>query len=94
MDNTRFPSECGKNLGDKTFIEVFQTQPKTVEFVNRTWLADKTTGLFGDFLTYVKTRLQIPDVRAEHEKRCDDYVKSHDGDLPDYMTRYNKRPSL
>ena len=84
MDNRRFPPSCGPKLGDKTFRELFDTNPKMVEFVRRAWLPEKTTGIYSEFLTYVLNELQIPDICAAHEERAAAY-RSENTDIPSYM---------
>ena len=87
MDNTHFPPEMGGFIGDKTFLEVFEGSPKIIEFVDSLWQSDKTTGLFKLFFVYVKNQLAVPDLRAEHEKRCYAFVKTQK-ELPSYMKKY------
>lgn len=87
MDGNRFPPEVPGFIGGKTFLEIFQTAPKIVEFVDSLWEEDKTTGLFKTFFVYIKNQLSIPDLRAAHAERCCEYVK-HETQLPSYMMKY------
>ena len=89
MDDTQFPSHVGGYLASKTFIDIFEDCPKIVEFVDSMWQSDKTTGLFKSFFVYIKNRLEVPDMRAEHEKRCCEWVKmTPKVDVPSYMLKY------
>ncbi len=86
MDTTRFPEEIGE-LANKTFSEACEDCPKIIEFVDSLWEPSKTTGIFKLFLVYVKNQLDIPDMRAAHEKRCNQFVLGKKK-LPNYMRRY------
>ena len=90
MENTRFPAEIGE-LGNKTFIEAFNQCPKIVEFADSLWVSSKTTGLFKLFLTFVKNRLTVPEERAAHEIRCQEFVLGKK-EVPSYLKRF-KEPS-
>ena len=81
-----FPDDMGKELGGKTFAQVFETNPKIIEFVSATW-TDSCTGLFKRFRIYVTERLKHPDEKASHVKRCKEYVKG-DAVIPRYLNKY------
>ena len=87
MDETRFPTDVPGVIGGKSFKEIFHTLPKIIEFVDRLWQEDKTTGIFKLFYVYVKNQLEIQDQKAAHEKRCCDFVKNKK-QLPPYMRKY------
>ena len=87
MDSTRFPPEIPGVIGGKSFLEIFETQPKIIEFVNTLWTADKTTGVFKEFFVYVKNRLEVPDLLAAHKKRCCQFVKGEEK-IPSYLQKY------
>ena len=89
MDSTKFPKELGGNLAGKTFIEILNTDPKTVEFVDNLWLEEKTTGIFRDFYVYIKNMLCIPLVKSEHRERARKFVKTlSEDEIPSYMKKY------
>ena len=83
----RFPDEMGKELGGKSFDEVFTTNPKIIEFVT-TW-PDNCTGLFSEFRKYVMARLDCPFEKEEHEARCEEFVRGKEN-LPRYLIKYGK----
>ena len=87
MDSTRFPPEIPGVIGGKSFLEIFETQPKIIEFVDSLWTADKTTGVFKEFFVYVKNRLEVIDLRAAHEQRCCEFVKG-EKKIPSYLQKY------
>ena len=87
MDETRFPESVPGVIGGKSFKEIFDTLPNIIEFVDSLWQADKTTGVFKLFYVFVKNQLEIVDKRAEHEKRCCDFVKDKKKCAP-YMQKY------
>ena len=83
----RFPEDMGKDLGGKSFDEVFTTNPKIIEFV--TIWTDNCTGLFTDFRKYVMARLDNPLDKEAHEDRCRQLVKSYEGtNIPRYLIKY------
>ena len=89
MDSTKFPKEFGGDLAGKTFIEILNTDPKTVEFVDSLWLEEQTTGIFREFFLYTKTMLLNPLVKSEHRERAREFVKTlSDDDIPSYMKKY------
>ena len=89
MDLTIFPKEMGGDLGGKTFIEVLNNDPKTVEFVDKLWLEQKTTGIFRKFYMFVKNMLRNPVVKSEHRERAREFVKTlSETDIPSYMQKY------
>ena len=81
-----FPDDMGKELGGKTFAQVFETNPKIIEFVSATW-TDSYTGLFKKFRIYVNARLEHTDEKEAHVKRCRDYVKGQTV-IPRYLNKY------
>jgi hypothetical protein len=83
---TSFPREMGVELGGKTFDQVFDTNPKIIEFV--TIWTDSCTGVFDDFRMYVKARLCNPLDKEEHENRCREIVKTLKGNVPRYLLKY------
>ena len=87
----QFPGDMGKELGGKTFDEVFTTNPKIIEFVT-TW-TDNCTGLFSEFHRYVMARLGSPFEREEHEARCEEFVRGKQN-VPKYLIKYVERISL
>lgn len=89
MDETRFPSEVPGVIGGETFLAIFNKYPKIIEFVDSLWQKDKTTGIFKLFFVYVKNRLEIPDERAAHKKRCCEFVKGKpEKELASYLKKY------
>jgi hypothetical protein len=83
----RFPEEMGE-LAGMTFEDVFEKCPKWVEFVDSSW-TDNCTGLFAEFQTFVKLRLENPISKIKHEHRCEKYVKTQKGKkLPEYLVKY------
>ena len=89
MDKT-FPVDMGKELGGKSFSEVFQSKPKIIEFVSACW-TDKCTGLFSEFQQYVNRRLKLPIEKDEHTSRCQKYVIEN-ANVPKYMLKYMSWP--
>ena len=85
MENS-FPAEMGKDIGGKTFAEVFEENPKIIEFVSSCW-TDDCTGLFKKFRKYVNTRLIDPAEKAAHTNRCKEFVKG-DKVIPKYLIKY------
>ena len=86
-----FPKEMGGDLGGKTFIEILKNDPKTVEFVDKLWLAQNTTGIFREFHMFVKTMLRNPLVKSEHRERARAFVKTlSETDIPSYMKKYKR----
>ena len=81
-----FPKEMGKELGGFTFSEVFQQNPKIIEFVSSCW-TDDCTGLFKKIRKYVTTRLKNPEDKSAHENRCREFVKGVKV-LPRYLIKY------
>ena len=89
MDSTKFPKNLGGDLAGKTFIEILNNDPKTVEFVDSLWLEEKTTGIFQEFYLYIKNMLCNPLVKSEHRERAREFVKTiSDDDIPSYMKKY------
>ena len=77
----------GVELGGKSFEEVFETNPKIIEFV--TIWTDNCTGLFTDFRKYVIARLHNPLDKEAHEHRCREMVKTYAGtNIPRYLVKY------
>ena len=93
MDETKFPNQIPGVIGGKTFLEVFNTCPKIIEFVDSLWTPDETTGIYKLFYTWVKNQLAVPDLRAEHEKRCVDYTIKQKR-VPPYMNKYVVQDTL
>ena len=89
MDDSRFPKIVPGVLGGKTFLEIFEGQPKIVEFVNSLWLEDKLTGIFKEFFVYIKYQLNCPILKEEHETRCFQFVKK-EKEIPTYLLKYKK----
>jgi len=86
-----FPIEMGGDLGGKTFIDILNNDPKTVEFVDKLWLEQKTTGIFKKFHMFVKTMLRNPLVKSEHRERAREFVKTlSETDTPSYMKKYRR----
>ena len=84
---TSFPRELGVELGGKSFNQVFETNPKIIEFV--TIWTDNCTGLFTDFRKYVLARLDNPLDKEAHEHRCRELVKTYEGtNIPRYLVKY------
>ena len=81
-----FPAEMGKELGGFTFSEVFQQNPKIIEFVSSCW-TDDCTGLFKKFRKYVNERLENPKEKAAHQNRCREFVK-REKIIPRYLNKY------
>ena len=82
----KFPDKFGTDLAGLTFCEVFELHPKWIECVRTTW-TDNCTGLFLEFLQYVRLRLVDPISVDQHEDRCRQYVKGKKN-LPDYLVKY------
>jgi hypothetical protein len=90
----RFPSNFGTDLAGLSFNEIFDQQPKWVEYVSELW-TDNCTGLFLDFRNYIILRLKDPISRSEHEQRCHEYVKTMKiRQLPEYLVKYATRSTL
>ena len=70
----KFPDNFGTDLAGLTFCEVFEMHPKWIECVRETWTSN-CTGLFLEFLQYVRLRLVDPISVDQHEDRCRKYVK-------------------
>jgi len=89
MDNKTFPEKLGGELGGRTFAEILNESPKIVEFVDSLWQEEQTTGIFKDFLVFVKTMLQNPLVKSEHVARAREFVKNKTNDeIPSYLKKY------
>ena len=86
-----FPQKIGGDLAGKSFDEIFKEMPDIIEFVSDMWNEEKCTGIFLDFMKYVKHRLSDEIELAEHEMRCINYVheRRHKLDkLPCYLNKY------
>jgi len=89
MDTTRFPVKMGGDLAGKTFEQLLNEDPKTVEFVDALWTPVGTTGIFSDFYEYIKTMLKNPIVKQKHRERARQFVKTiPDKEIPSYLTKY------
>ena len=84
----KFPDNFGTDLAGLTFDEAFELHPKWIECVRETWTSN-CTGLFLEFLEYVRLRLVDPISVDQHEDRCRKYVKKCKKNLPDYLLKYN-----
>ena len=80
----------GSELGKKSFSEVFESNPKIIEFVTSSW-TDNCTGLFSEFRDYVNTRLKLPFEKDAHTSRCQKYV-NETAHVPKYMLKYLSWP--
>ena len=89
METTRFPLKMGGDLAGKTFAELLNNDPKTVEFVDALWTPVGTTGIFSDFYEYIKTKLKNPIVKQKHCERARQFVLTiPDKEIPSYLTKY------
>ena len=82
----KFPKIMGNELSGMTFLEIFETKPKIVEYVSSCWTS--ATGVFEEFRSFIIDKLSSSSARAEHEARCREFVKTHE-ELPQYMLKYN-----
>ena len=88
-----FPKNFGNELAGMDFEDVFEKKPKWIECVNSTW-TENCTGLFLEFLQFVKLRLSDPVSKIEHEFRCREYVKTlAPNKIPEYLVKYSKDAS-
>jgi hypothetical protein len=85
----RFPLVLGGSIGGLTFEEVFNNLPNIIEFVDKKWFKDKTTGVFLEFLIFVKNKLTNKETRGEHINRCRKYA-TNNRLLPSYMIKYQQ----
>ena len=85
MDQEKFPLSMGTWLGGKSFLLVFETHPKIVEYVRTCWTS--STGLFKTFYDYVIFQLSVPQLVEEHEERCRQFCKKNTK-LPGYLLKY------
>ena len=67
----RFPENFGNELAGMSFADLFETQPKWVEYVNDLW-TDDCTGLFKKLRDYVLLRMK------DHISKYDSFVWSLD----------------
>ena len=90
MDNKRFTNEMSGDFCGKTFLEIFETDPKNVEFARDRWIEDKCSGIFLDFYRYIQLNLSVPLFIQQHEERCRSFVINLDDveNTPAYMTKY------
>ena len=91
---TRFPINFGHDLAGLSFVEVWKQHPKWIAFVAASWTND-CTGLFLEFLQFVRARMTDDRMRVDHENRCEEYVREllaikPDGKLPSYLEKYRK----
>ena len=89
----RFPDDFAGELQGLTFDEVLNDHPRWIEFVRSCW-TENCTGLFLDFLNYVRMRMEQDCVREAHERRCVEYVRTllarnPDVKLPSYLVKYD-----
>ena len=85
----------GGELGGRTFAEILNESPKIVEFVDSLWQEEQTTGIFKDFLVFIKSMLQNPLVKSEHVARAREFVKTISDDAcPSYLKKYKIDPSI
>ena len=89
---TQFPKELGGVIGGITFEDAFCKLPNIIEFVDTKWLESKTTGIFLEFMKFVKNKLKNKDTRAEHIMRCYKYA-TNQRSLPSYMIKYRNNAS-
>ena len=84
----RFPKDFGNELAGLSFEELFENNPKHIEYIADLW-TDDCTGLFKELRDYVLLRLQDPASLAEHQHRCSEYVKTIKPDeVPVYLIKY------
>ena len=90
MDNKRFTNDMSGDFRGKSFLEIFETDPKNVEFARDLWVEDKCTGIFLDFYRYVQLNLSVPDFVQQHEERCRSFVINLNDveKTPPYMKKY------
>jgi hypothetical protein len=84
----KFPQEMGGPLAGLNFHEVFITSPSNVEFCRQLWVEENTSGIFLEFLRFVKQQLSDPVLKDEHEKRCQEYVLNRGESIPPYLARF------
>ena len=86
----RFPDNFGMELAGLSFDDMFVKHPKWVEYICSTW-TENCTGLFKDLLEYVQCQMEDPVLKAEHEERCRQWVKSvrETQPMPPYMIKYS-----
>ena len=88
----QFPTDFEGELKGLTFEEVLSDHPRWIEFVRVCWTND-CTGLFLDFLKFVRARMMEDTIREQHERRCVEYVRkllSNDSEaqIPTYLKKY------
>ena len=89
---TRFPENFGHELAGLSFEQVWKQHPKWIAFVATCWTND-CSGLFLEFLQFVRARMADDEMKLEHEKRCVEYVREllvvkPDSKLPSYLEKY------
>ena len=89
----KFPVDFAGELQGLTFEEVLSDHPKWIEFVRTCWTND-CSGLFLDFLRFVRLKMMNDQIREEHERRCVEYVRKRmivdpDAKLPSYLLKYD-----
>ena len=88
----RFPDNFGHELAGMSFEEVWDEHPKWISFVTTCW-TDNCSGLFLEFLQFVRNRMADDDMKLDHEKRCLEFVREllvvkPDSELPSYLEKY------
>ena len=88
-----FPENFGNELAGMDFEDIFEKHPKWIECVASTW-TENCTGIFLEFLDFVKMRLSDSISKLEHEFRCSEYVKTlAPNKIPEYLLKYAKDAS-
>ena len=87
-----FPLDFEGELKGLTFDEVLTDHPRWIEFVRTCWTND-CTGVFLDFLKYVRMKMMDATTRREHESRCVEYVyklltTDKESQIPTYLKKY------
>ena len=85
----RFPNELVGPLCGISFKEAFETLPNIIEFVDKLWIEEKTTGIFKEFLHFVKAALTNPGKLSAHQDRCRKFVRDlKTKRIPPYLQKY------
>ena len=86
----RFPEGFGTEINGKSFNEILVECPKWVEFARTRW-NDNCTGMFLEFLQFIRAQFTDPAIVKIHEERCREYVKSLElVDIPTYLLKYKQ----
>ena len=75
-----------------TFEEVLTDHPRWIEFVRTCWTND-CSGIFLDFLKFVRAKMMDADILEKHERRCVEYVRKllstdNEAQIPTYLKKY------